>query len=135
MERTGKCMCGSVTFKTETKDGFGACYCKMCQRWAAGVYMGVHCTSFELTGGEQHFTIFKSSDWAERAFCNKCGSSIYYHAPDHGAPSVALGALDDTDELKLDIQFFIDQQPAGFSLAETTKTMTAADIAKIFGPV
>jgi len=128
-------MCGSVTFKADTKDKFSACYCKMCQCWSAGVYMGVHCNSFEVTGGQEHFTVFKSSEWAERAFCSKCGSNIYYHAPEHGAPSVALGAFDDTDGLALDIQFFIEQQPAGFSLAQTSKTMTAEEIARIFGPV
>ncbi len=86
--------------------------------------MGVQTTEFELTKGEDTLTVFQSSDWAERAFCSACGSNIYYFAPKFGGKSVALGTLDDTTGLDVVMQYFIDRKPDGFSLAQTTKTLT-----------
>lgn len=126
-------MCGRVRFEVETRDRFSACYCKMCQRWSSGTFMGVHCESFALTAGAAALTVFKSSDWAERAFCSRCGSNIYYHAPEFGAPSVALGTLENTDGLEVSVQYFIDRKPEGFALANETKDLTEAEIEAMYG--
>jgi hypothetical protein len=90
--------------------------------------MGVGTETFEITQGEEHLTRFQSSEWAERAFCSKCGSNIYYHAPKFGGPSVAMGTFDHTEDLAVQMQYFIDQKPKGFSLAEETKTLTSTQI-------
>ncbi len=132
--RTGGCMCGKVSYEADTEDKVSVCYCKMCQRWASGVFMGVPTNGFTVTKGEAHLTIVQSSDWASRAFCNACGSNIYYHAPEYGHPSVALGSLDDTVGLKPRIQFFVDRRPEGFELAAATKEMTEAECMAFFAP-
>lgn len=130
--RSGQCMCGAVTFKAEVKGPFSACHCKMCQQWASGLFMGVHTEGFELTSGAAEFTRFKSSDWAERAFCNKCGSNIYYHAVDYGHPSIALGTLDDTSGLSRTFEYYTDLEPAGLARTDQTKTMTEAEAVAFF---
>ena len=132
-QRTGQCMCGAVKFTANFADSFGVCYCKMCQRWASGVFMGVHCNDFEVTEGADILTVFKSSEWANRGFCNTCGSNIYYHMPEFGDPSVALGSLDDTSGLTPHVQYFIDKKPEGFSLEQKTKTQTEAEIEAQYG--
>ena len=135
-KRTGRCMCGSVTYEaTFSEARFGTCYCKMCQRWSAGAFMGVHTESFTLTSAPETLTDYKSSDWASRGFCATCGSNIYYHAPQFGGPSVALGTLDDTSGLEVDVQLFIDKKPEGFALANETKLLTEADIDAMYGGV
>jgi len=131
-ERTGGCLCGAVRYKATVLGTFSTCYCKMCQRWTAGAFMGASTTTFEVTGGEGDLVVVDTSDWAKRSFCRKCGSSIYYSMPQHGV-SVALGNLDDTSGLKNTIQYFSDQRPEGCALAETTKEMTAAEIKAAFG--
>ena len=133
-KRTGRCMCGNVTYTaTLTNQNIGTCYCKMCQRWSAGAFMGVHTQSFELTSAPETVTEFKSSDWASRGFCATCGSNIYYHAPQFGGPSVALGSLDDTSGLDVNVQLFIEKKPGGFALANDTKLMTEAEIEAKYG--
>jgi hypothetical protein len=57
-----------------------------------------------------------------------CGSNIYYFAPQYGGKSVGLGSLDDTKSLTMHSQYFIDQKPPGFSMCETTKMLTTAEI-------
>ncbi len=129
----GQCMCGAVKFRAEIGDKFAACFCEMCQRWASGMFNGVGTTAFEVTDGEEYLTVFKSSDWANRAFCNKCGSNIYYHMPEHGTPSVALGTLENTDELRNAIRFFVDKRPKGLRLAGEAKELTEAECMAMFG--
>jgi len=130
--RTGQCMCGKVKYEAETEDRVSVCYCKMCQRWASGMFMGVPTNGFKVTEGADHLSIVKSSEWAERAFCSTCGSNIYYHAPEHGHPSVAFGSLDDTSGLRPRIQFFYDRKPDGISLNADTKTLTEAECMAFF---
>ena len=132
--RTGQCMCGKVKYEAETQDRVSVCYCKMCQRWASGVFMGVPTDGFTVTEGADHLSVAKTSDWANRAFCDACGSNIYYHATDHGHPSVAFGSLDDTTGLRPRIQFFSDRRPEGFELAAETKEKTEAECMAFFAP-
>ncbi len=131
-ERTGGCLCGAVRYKATVTGTFSTCYCKMCQRWTAGVFMGAATQSFEVTQGEEDLVVVDTSSWAKRSFCSKCGSSIYYCMPQHGE-SVALGTLDDTSGLSNTVQYFSDKRPEGFSLAESTKEMTTEDIKAAFG--
>ena len=126
--KTGRCMCGAVKYTATTSETFATCYCKMCQRWSSGAFMGANTTHFEVTQGEDQLTIFQSSDWAERAFCSVCGSNIYYFAAQYGGKSVALGTFDDPAGFTMHSRYFIDQKPAGFSMRETTKTLTTEQI-------
>ena len=131
--RTGQCMCGKVKYAAETEDKVSVCYCKMCQRWASGMFMGVPTTAFEVTEGAEHLGVIKSSDWAKRGFCRNCGSNIYYHADAMVNPSVAFGSLDDTNGLRPRIQFYVDKRPEGFELAADTREMTEAECMAFFG--
>ncbi len=131
--RTGKCMCGEVTYKAEISGAFSACHCKMCQRWASGLFMGVHTDGFELATGGDVFARFKSSDWAERAFCSKCGSNIYYHAVEQGHPAVALGTLDDTSGLHRKFEWYTDLEPQGLGRTDATQARTEVETEAMFG--
>lgn len=42
-------------------------------------------------------------------------------------------AVGTTDGMDLQIQFFVDQKSAGFTLANETKAITAADCVQAFG--
>lgn len=132
-QRTGQCMCGTVTYRAEVPGGFSACHCRMCQRWASGLFMGVHTSGFELTGGADALTLVKSSDWAARAFCSRCGSNIYYKADAQEYPSVALGTLDDTRGLTRVYEFYTDREATGLGRTDATKTMTQAECEAFFG--
>ena len=134
MTRTGQCMCGAIRYEVEVKGHFNICYCKMCQRWASGSFMGVPTTAFKVIAGTEHMKVVRTSDWADRAFCRECGSNIYYHARDYGTPAVTLGSLDDSSGLSPTRQYYIDKKPEGFSIAEETLTMTEAECIAHFAP-
>lgn len=137
--RTGQCMCGVVSFTARNvPSGFGACYCDMCRRWAGDRFVGVHVMpqDLQIKGGTDINTI-RSSDWAERAFCRRCGSGLWYKllaGPDAGSTSLSVGLLDDASGMFLAREFFVDRKSCLHALPEGREQMTTAQIMARYGP-
>ena len=75
----GSCLCGSVKISVQNiSNSVGACHCKMCQKWVGGPLMTVDCGSDVRFEGKENISVYDSSEWGERAFCNQCGSHLYY---------------------------------------------------------
>ena len=125
---TGSCLCGAVSYACEAElDRAHACHCSMCQK-TGGVTLSVKCTSPITFEGEDCLRIYKSSDWGERLFCSKCGSSLAWRMQDGSMAFVSTGTLDDVSKVKFDSQIFIDEKPAYYSFAEKTHNMTGAEV-------
>lgn len=80
---TGRCLCGAVEI---TVDGAhvpapGACHCRMCQRWSGGIFMCFEADAAAVTVTGT-VTRYASSDFAERAFCPRCGSHLWMRNTD-----------------------------------------------------
>ncbi len=141
MSVTGSCLCGAVqyTIQADPKET-GACHCSMCRKWSGGVFLGVQVAADHLDiKGAEHIATYRSSEWAERAFCKTCGSSLYYRVtaegPHHGTYHVGLGTMDAVDEIALTQELFIDRKPNGYSFAQKTEALTEADVFALFAQV
>ena len=140
VEKTGKCLCGAVKFTVrDLADDFGACHCKMCQRWAGSSMLNVTVPNNTITfDGSNNIQTYKSSDWAERAWCSQCGSGIWYKVTADtefgGTYHIPVGLFDDPSGLKLKRQFFTDTPRAGYSFADKTENMTEADVWAKYAP-
>lgn len=131
---TGRCMCGAVRIVgTANEPKVAVCHCDMCRRWSSGPFFEVSCESV-IFEGEDNITRIRSSDWAERGFCKKCGSNLFYQAIDSDEFQISAGLLDDQSDLRLSLQVFIDQKPPFYSLADETETMTAAEVYAAYAP-
>lgn len=129
MQRSGKCLCGAVTYRAEVRDDMSACHCGMCRRWAGGPLLAVG-TNAIAWSGEEHITVFTSSPWAERGFCNKCGSCLFYRMTAEkfrGFTSIAFGTLDDQSGLELTKEWFSDQRPDAYEFAGERRCITEAE--------
>ncbi len=139
MTRKGKCLCGAVNFTIrDLASDFGACHCKMCQRWAGSAFMGLTVPADTITlKGEKNIGRFQSSEWAERAWCQKCGSNLWYQVtaegPYSGAYHIAVGLLDDTTGLEITREYFVDEKMEGLTLAGEHKQFDTAAMLKMFG--
>ncbi len=139
MTRSGKCLCGAVglTIRDMNPD-FGACHCKMCQRWAGSAYMSLtvpaETISFE---GAENIGRYQSSEWAERAWCKVCGSNLWYQVtaegPYSGAYHIPVGLLDDTTGLSIEREFFVDKKIECLPFAGGREQFDTAAMMKMFG--
>ena len=131
---SGKCLCGAVAFSAKIAEPHvGACHCAMCRKWGGGPFMEVDCGSDVSFEGAENISLFSSSDWAERGFCSKCGSNLFYRLKENGQTMMAVGLLDDDSGLALKGQVFIDEKPAYYNFAEKTENFTGAEIFAMFG--
>lgn len=129
IERTGHCLCAAVgvSIRKASRD-VAVCHCRMCRRWSGGPLLVVKCgpdVSFE---GEDGISVFSSSDWAERGFCSRCGTHLFYRLKKSGFYAVPVGLFDGDEEWVLEQQMFIDEKPPFYAFANETPTLTGAEV-------
>lgn len=128
----GKCLCGSVTIRASKVDtNLGACHCTMCRKWSNGPYLAVDCGTDVSITGEESVTVFNSSEWAERGFCNKCGTSLFYRLKENQQYMMAAEIFENKN-YNFDHQIFIDEKPDYYSFANKTRDMTGAEVMASF---
>lgn len=134
-ERTGRCLCGAVTVTAkESRNTVGACHCNMCRRWGGGPFMETACGAAVSFHGEENISVFDSSAWAERGFCSKCGTHLFYRLKESCQHMIPVGIFDGDDKLVFDSQVFIDEKPAFYSFSQETKDLTGAELFAKYAP-
>ena len=105
MTRTGRCLCGRVTFELVTEQWMCvSCHCRDCQYIAGGhpgVGISVPAASLKVTGPIQNYHC-KADSGTEvwRGFCATCGTHLFAgNASNPDSVSVKLGTLDDAEGL------------------------------------
>jgi hypothetical protein len=129
----GHCLCGAVSVMAPDVTHIAACHCGICRRWGGGPYLGVHCGPEIQVEGAEHVTTFKSSEWAERAFCAKCGTHLYYHLIPGDDYAVTAGLFQDGPEFEFKEQIFIDKKPRAYDFANVTTNLTEAEVFAKYG--
>jgi hypothetical protein len=133
--RTGGCLCGAVRFHAMPHGReFGVCHCGMCRRWSTGPFAAIECVGEVGFDNEEALGIYRSSDWAERGFCKRCGTSLFYRLVDKPFYVMSVEAFDKRDDFVLASQVFIDEKPGYYTFAEKTKNMTGAEVFAEFAP-
>lgn len=115
---TGQCLCGAVRYEVRGPlRPIIECHCKMCQRFSGGRWSSTAARPKDVTIEEDGaLAWFRSSDFAKRGFCTRCGSSLFYKPDERDSLSLAAGSLD---------------EPTGLSLAVRICTATAGDYYEI----
>ena len=76
----GACLCGDVTFEVTLPAKWVAnCHCGMCRRAhtaAMVTFVGLPRERFRLLSGAT--TVYRSSETAQRSFCARCGSTLFF---------------------------------------------------------
>lgn len=135
VERKGSCLCGAVHIKAKNvSKNVGACHCDMCRKWGGGPFMEVECGTKVSFEGEENITVYNSSDWAERGFCNKCGTHLFYRLKESKEYAIPVGLFDDPIKFVFDNQVFIDQKPSFYDFANKTSNMTSEEVFAKYGP-
>lgn len=130
---TGRCLCGAVSYRIETANRHAdVCHCTMCRRWSAGPFIAFGHDGPIAFSGAENIGVYKSSEWAERAFCKVCGSPLYYHLLGSEFYALSAGTIDDQSRLSLSKQIFIDEKPDYYDFANETPKLTGAEFIAAF---
>ena len=131
----GSCLCGAVSLSTTSLNNqVAACHCSMCRKWGGGPLLAVECKSDLSFSGAENIGVYQSSEWAERGFCQKCGSHLFYRLKENQHYYIPVGLFDNSESLVFGQQVFIDEKPEYYSFANETKNMTGAEIFAQFAP-
>ncbi len=127
MNANGHCLCGAVTYTAEGVDtDMHSCHCGMCRRWSGGPAFAASVGSVTFEG-EENITRFDSSEWAERGFCNKCGTNLFYRLKEKDHYMMWMGTFDDPAPFKLAGEIYIDEKPAAYDLAGEHPRLTGEE--------
>ena len=125
LERNGTCLCGAVNFTAEhMSTEVGACHCNMCRKWGGGPYMEVDCGPDVSFTGAKNISLYQSSEWAGRGFCNQCGTNLFYRLKEGNMHMMPVGLFDDDKEFTFKKQVFIEEKPDFYSFSNDTENST-----------
>ncbi len=126
-QKQGNCLCNNIQISVNEMDTkVGACHCGSCRKWG-GPLLAIDCGTDVSFTNEQNISVYDSSDWAQRGFCKKCGSHLFYQLKQSKQYIMPVG-LFEGDEFVLDHQIFIDEKPSFYCFANKTKNMTGAEV-------
>ncbi len=129
IEAKGSCLCGEVEIQALSMSlDVGACHCSMCRKWAGGPFLAVDCNTKVKISGEKSVSAYASSEWAERGFCSKCGTHLFYKLKQNGQYIIPVGLFDVSSKLNFDHQIFIEEKPEYYSFSNETKNMTGEEV-------
>lgn len=121
----GSCLCGAVVYRVAGDvESASHCFCTMCQKQhgaAAGSYANVARAGLTIERGEAVITEYASSDHGRRAFCQVCGSNLFWRSeesPDRIA--VTLGTLDTPFTSSVEVELHTDKKPGWLPVMHST---------------
>ncbi len=129
----GKCLCGSVSVETELVNEVGLCHCSMCRKWSSGPLHAIHTKQGVKFNGIEQITRFQSSDWAERGFCSKCGTHLFYYLIPANEYVLSAGLFPE-ESFTLASEIFVDEKPEYYELNPDSHKMTAQEVFEQYAP-
>ena len=124
---SGRCLCGAVTIRIGSHEPeVGACHCTMCRRWSGSAYFAFTAKADETTI-EGPVKTYRSSEFAERAFCGTCGSHLWFRDDGDDIYELMPGLFDGARDFPLVSVVYDDRQPSWLPLSGEYRRTTAAD--------
>ena len=128
----GHCLCGAVTITVAGAHDprVGACHCRMCQRWSGGLFLcfTADASAVAVTG---EVIRYRSSAFAGRAFCPRCGSHLWFNDVEPGgAPrryELMPGLFDAARPWPLRSEIYVDRAMACVQLAGDHRRKSRAE--------
>jgi hypothetical protein len=108
----GACLCGGVRFEiTAPFRRANHCHCSRCRKHSGtfGETQGrVPRAGFRLLQGQELIRVFRPGDGAVKAFCIRCGSSLFGGTwPEGDEVSIRFGALDSDPGIRPEYHSFV----------------------------
>ena len=118
---TGHCFCRAVTFSANDVEPrpVMVCHCKQCRQFAGYTWAATALPEAALViEGAEQITWFQSSAKARRAFCQVCGSTLFWQQEGSPNLSISAGIIDQEDQLRFGSHIYVDHKPSYYTLAD-----------------
>ncbi|MDW4498185.1 GFA family protein [Sulfitobacter sp. D35] len=105
----GACLCGAVRVEvTEREDWVSACHCDLCRIWSGSAFWGFAApdAAVTVTGTPARY---RSSSFAERAFCGTCGTHLWLRDDDADHYEFCPGLFEDLRDAPLTREVYADR--------------------------
>ena len=119
---SGGCLCGGVRYRVRgpLRDVV-ACHCSQCRRWTGHFVAATGAPTANLTlVAAGTLSWYASSEHAERGFCSRCGSSLFWRpkGADAAWTSIMAGSLDGPTGLKTIQHIFVADKADYYALED-----------------
>ena len=106
--KIAKCLCGGIKLKIRGKLRYVLnCHCSQCMKTHGNYAAYTNCEEKNISFiSKNTLKWFKSSSFAKRGFCSKCGASIFYKINKGNTISISAGMFANPTKLKTQANIF-----------------------------
>ena len=109
LNHIAKCLCGGINIKVKGKlRHVSNCHCSQCMKTHGNYSAYTACPENQITFiNKKTLKWYKSSVFAKRGFCSKCGASIFYKVNKSKNICIAAGMFNNPTKLKTTANIFV----------------------------
>lgn len=117
---TGGCLCGGVRYRvTGPLRDVIACHCSQCRRTSGHFVAASAAATADLQFlSDATLTWYASSAEAQRGFCNRCGSNLFWRINGASHISIMAGTLDTPTHLRIVQHIFTDDKSDYYNIQD-----------------
>ena len=114
----GGCLCQGVRYQVNGPlRAIIACHCEQCRRTSGHfAAMSNALRAHVVFTKSETLRWFRSSDTAERGFCEKCGGNLFWHPIGSDSMSITAGSLDSPTGLSIEKHIFVGDKSDYYQL-------------------
>jgi hypothetical protein len=104
---TGSCLCGAITYELHGHlRAIVACHCSQCRKASGHYGAATQAEQKDVAINGNTLKWFRSSEHAERGFCSRCGSNLFWRRLHGPYISIWAGTIDGPTGLKMEKQLY-----------------------------
>lgn len=104
-DHTGSCLCGGVKYRISgALRPVVACHCTQCRKTSGHYVAATQCEAPDLAIENETLVWFQSSEVAERGFCGRCGSNLFWRRFGNAHVSIFAGTINGETGLRMESQ-------------------------------
>jgi hypothetical protein len=125
----GGCLCGAVRYRYSGANRLGyKCHCRMCQLAFGNIFATfLNAKKSEVQWLREIPCTYRSSAFATRGFCNRCGTPLTFAFDDSEFLDLSVGSLDAPGDIVPNGHFAIETRIAAWHLPDGLEETRAAD--------
>ena len=120
--KTGSCLCGAVQYEVHgALRPVLACHCVQCRKQTGNYMSSTAASDEELKITEDRgLKWYRSSDIAQRGFCQECGSVLFWKKDGSDTTSITAGSIDGPTGAPLEGHIFCESAGDYYEIAGGT---------------